>query len=165
MVTIKKENKPKNNNKKAIEVTKVKRPNNNKPVPVVVTNQKQKKKLKKKKSGKILNIILSLFMVLGILIMCAIMAFCGYIVLTAPSFEADKLYSKEATIIYDRNGNEYARLGSEQRELKTYEELPEVLIDAIVATEDGRFFQHNGFDVVTQQVLPVNSMIYICQYS
>ena len=26
-----------------------------------------------------------------------------------------------------------------------YDELPDVLVDAIVATEDARFFQHNGF--------------------
>ena len=25
--------------------------------------------------------------------------------------------------------------------------MPEVLIDAIIATEDSRFFQHNGFDL------------------
>ena len=34
----------------------------------------------------------------------------------------------------------------QKREKVTYEELPEVLIDAIIATEDSRFFQHNGFD-------------------
>ena len=32
------------------------------------------------------------------------------------------------------------------RDKVTYDELPEVLVDAIVATEDSRFFQHNGFD-------------------
>ena len=32
-------------------------------------------------------------------------------------------------------------------ELVTYEELPQVLVDAIVATEDSRFFQHNGLDI------------------
>ena len=32
------------------------------------------------------------------------------------------------------------------RDKITYDELPEVLVDAIVATEDSRFFQHNGFD-------------------
>lgn len=105
-------------------------------------------KAKKKNGSKILNTILSLLMLIGIVIMIAIMLFGGYIVLTAPEFDTDLLYNKEATIFYDKNGNEFARVGSEQRELKTYEELPQVLIDAIVATEDSRYFQHNGFDVV-----------------
>ena len=41
---------------------------------------------------------------------------------------------------------EYAKLGTEVRQKITYDELPQVLIDALIATEDSRFFQHNGFD-------------------
>lgn len=106
------------------------------------------KKKKKSKIGVVINVILSLLMLLGIAIMGLIIAFCAYIVISAPEFDTDKLYNKEATIFYDKNGDEILRAGSEQREIKTYDELPEVLIDAIVATEDSRFFQHNGFDVV-----------------
>lgn len=125
------------------ETTKSPRPNNNKPIALV-----KQTKPKKKRAGKILNVILSLLMVLGIGIMICIMVFCGYIVVSAPAFETDKLYNKEATIFYDANGNEFARVGAEQRDLVYYEDLPQVLIDAIVATEDSRYFQHNGFDVV-----------------
>ena len=34
------------------------------------------------------------------------------------------------------NNQEYAKLGSEMREKVKYEDLPEVLVDAIIATED-----------------------------
>ena len=112
----------------------------------IVKNDKPKKK--KKIGGKIINAILSLFMVLGIGIMICIIVFCGYIVINAPEFDTDKLYNKEASIFYDRNGEEIMRVGSEQRDPVTYDDLPQVLIDAIVATEDSRFFQHNGFDIV-----------------
>lgn len=108
----------------------------------------QVQKKKKKRSGFILNAILSFLMVIGIVIMCAILFFCGYIVLNAPDFNTDKLYSKDATIFLDRNGEEILRAGAEQREKVTYDDLPEVLVDAIVAAEDSRFFQHNGFDIV-----------------
>ncbi|MBR6820939.1 MAG: transglycosylase domain-containing protein [Bacilli bacterium] len=124
------------------ETPKSKRPNNNKPIVV------QKVKKKKGNVGKVINGILSFFMFFGIVGMIAVIAFCGYIVVSAPAFNTDLLYSNEASIFYDKNGDEYARVGAEQRELVYYEDLPEVLVDAIVATEDSRYFQHNGFDVV-----------------
>ncbi len=114
-------------------------------------NPNQPAKKKKKRSGKVLNTFLSLMMLVGIGIMSIIIVFCGYIVVTAPEFDTDKLYNKEASIFYYKDGDqwkEFARVGAEQRELKSYDELPEVLIDALVATEDARFFQHNGFDII-----------------
>ena len=67
------------------------------------------------------------------------------VVLNIPS-ETVKLNTAELTRLFDKDGNEIAKLGSEKREKVTYDELPEVLVDAIIATEDSRFFQHNGFD-------------------
>ena len=107
-----------------------------------------KKRKRKKRAKKILNFFLGLLMLAGIAVMLAMLAFCGYIVMSAPSFNTDLLYRKEATILYDKNGNEITKIGLEQRILVSYDDLPEVLIDAIVATEDARYFQHNGFDVV-----------------
>ncbi len=78
-------------------------------------------------------------MLLGIL-------FLAYVVIKAPKFDVNQLNEKEPSILYDIDGNEFERLGTEMREKVTYDELPEVLVDAIVATEDSRFFQHNGFD-------------------
>ena len=82
--------------------------------------------------------------ILGIL---AMGIFILIIINNAPEFDPEKLYQKEATVIYDSKGEIIAKLGSEKREKITFEELPEVLIDAIIATEDSRFFQHNGFDL------------------
>ncbi len=70
-----------------------------------------------------------------------------FIIFTAPEFDSENLYNKEATTIYYKDGTEMAKIGLEKRDLITYDELPEVLVDAIVATEDSRFFQHNGFDI------------------
>jgi len=72
--------------------------------------------------------------------------FCYYIVKSAPEFDTEKMFEKEASRLFDANGNIYATLGTEQRQKVKYDELPQVLIDAIIATEDSRFFQHNGFD-------------------
>lgn len=101
----------------------------------------------KPKQKKIVNTILIIILSLGILVMLAGIVFMIYIAISSnPKFDAEKLDSSEPTVLYDINGEEYAKLGSEMRDKVTYEQLPEVLVDAIIATEDSRFFQHNGFD-------------------
>ena len=84
---------------------------------------------------------------LGIIFVTGILVFALYIIITAPEFNRDKLYKKEPTIIYYADGSEMTRYGGENRVLVTYDDLPQVLVDAIVATEDSRFFQHTGLDV------------------
>ncbi len=67
------------------------------------------------------------------------------------AFEVERLYSGEASVIYDANGEVVYQYGSDEngkRENVTYDQLPQVLIDAVVAAEDSRFFEHNGFDTV-----------------
>lgn len=108
---------------------------------------KVKEKKKKSKKQKIIKILLITFLVLFILGLVAIGGFCYYIVSTAPKFDPKQLYHKEATILYDSENKIITKLGNEKRENITYDKLPEVLIDAIIATEDSRFFQHNGFDL------------------
>lgn len=110
------------------------------------TNMKSKinGEIKKKgKKGFIWEIIF------GFLIFCAsaVLIFVLYIIISAPNFDKNLLYKKEATIIYDKNGVEFARVGQENRELVEYKDLPQVYIDALIATEDSRFFQHNGLDI------------------
>ena len=73
------------------------------------------------------------------------LGFCYYIVKSAPEYNIDKMFEKEPSRIFDSGGKLIATLGAEQREKVTYDELPQVLVDAIIATEDSRFFQHNGF--------------------
>ncbi len=104
-----------------------------------VKNQKRKKKL--------LNAFLILFLFLGICGLAAFSAFMVYIKVEAdPKFKEEQLNTKEITILYDKDEKEFAKLGSEKREKIKYDQMPEVLVDAIVATEDSRYFQHNGFD-------------------
>lgn len=108
--------------------------------------ENKRKYQKKTKSGRFKNVILSFIMIVGILFVTCVLAFGLYIIFTAPDFDSQKLYNKEATVLYDRNGIELTRYGKENRVLVTYNDLPQVFVDALVATEDSRFFQHNGFD-------------------
>ena len=103
-----------------------------------------KQKYKKGSLGQKILIIFMLFM-----IFCLTMGiiFTLYIIINSPKFDTSYLYSKESSVLLDKNGNEFARLGTENRELVSYEDLPEVLLDAIIATEDSRYYQHNGVDL------------------
>ncbi len=103
------------------------------------------KEVKNKKNIK--GTILAIILALGIIGITAVLVFALYIIITAPEFNRDRLYSKEPTIIYYSDGSEMTRYGADNRVLVTYDDLPQVLVDAIVATEDSRFFQHTGLDV------------------
>lgn len=114
---------------------------------IIGTSMLLNKTKNQKKKRKIINIILIIFLTLGILALLAFSVFCIYIKIKAdPKFKVNNLNTAEISRMYDKDGNEFAKLGSEKREKISYEELPEVLIDAIISTEDSRFFQHNGFD-------------------
>jgi len=109
-----------------------------------------KKKVNKVKSTtkkSIWKTILSILLAIAIFIISICLVFALYIVLSSPDFEKKELYQTEPTILYDVNGNEFARVGSEDSTLITYDDIPEVLINSLVATEDSRFFQHNGLDL------------------
>ncbi len=101
---------------------------------------------KNRKRRRIKNVILITLLSLLIIGMILFGLFMVYITVTAPKFDETKLNTKELSIIYDKDENILAKIGAEKREKVKYDDLPEVLVDAIVATEDSRFFIHNGFD-------------------
>lgn len=103
------------------------------------SNKKGKKKLGKK--------ILLGFLIFFLLCIIAGIAFFIFIAVTAGKFDPDKLYSKEASTLLDSDGEVFAKLGTQMRQKIDYEDMSEELVNAIVATEDSRFFEHNGFDL------------------
>lgn len=88
-----------------------------------------------------LSIILLIF--LSMLVFCG---FCLYVYVNAPAFNKENLYKEESSNIYDSENNLIATIGSEKRQIIKYEDIPEVFLDALIATEDSRFYEHNGFD-------------------
>jgi len=138
-----KDNKNKNNKKRSNN--RGRGASNNKNIKSKNTNQS--KKIVKKKKRSFWKKILTFFLILGIIGVLAIAGFFAYIAITAPKFEEEAFNVQDQTVIYDIKGEIIAKLGTEKRESVSYDDLPQVLIDAIVATEDSRFYQHNGVDL------------------
>ena len=106
-----------------------------------------KRQTKKLNSKKIIQVV-------TMLILCLILVFAcifGYSVYKdTAAFDSKKLLSSGASVMYDSNGDIMYTYGSQEngtRKNVTYDDLPQVLVDAIVAAEDSRFFEHNGFDL------------------
>lgn len=51
------------------------------------------------------------------------------------------------TKVYSQDGQELARLFAEHREMVPLEQIPQALINATIAIEDSRFFEHRGVDL------------------
>ncbi|HFI0232065.1 TPA: penicillin-binding protein PBP1A [Streptococcus suis] len=72
----------------------------------------------------------------------------GYYILTAPKLTEESLTATVSSKIYDKNGSLIADLGAEKRSSAKTEEIPTDLVNAIVAIEDQRFFNHRRVDVI-----------------
>ncbi|CAG9609515.1 transglycosylase domain-containing protein [Pseudoneobacillus rhizosphaerae] len=54
----------------------------------------------------------------------------------------------QVTVIYDKDGNVASKISANKTESVTYEQIPQHMINAVVAIEDHRFFKHNGVDFI-----------------
>ena len=100
------------------------------------------------------------FRLIGLLYVLLILFICGFficggigvfyissILKDVPELDVSQFTSSESSRIYDQNGELIVDLGEHSRENVEFDELPQVVIDAFIAVEDSRFFEHNGFDL------------------
>ena len=67
---------------------------------------------------------------------------------TLPDVAALETYEPALmTVIFADDGSVAKEIGPEKRIIVTYDQIPEVLRNAIIATEDPRFFKHHGVDI------------------
>ncbi|MEO0398043.1 MAG: PBP1A family penicillin-binding protein [Pseudomonadota bacterium] len=88
---------------------------------------------------------------ISLLFVGAIAALYGMFIILAPEpperadlWAVNRLSS---VVIMDRNGQEIAARGARYGEAVTVDELPPYLVQAFLATEDRRFYQHHGVDL------------------
>ncbi|EON72436.1 transglycosylase domain-containing protein [Lysinibacillus sphaericus] len=70
----------------------------------------------------------------------------AYYASTAPELNEELLKDPVSSEFYDKNGEIFATIGAENRKYVKYKDIPEDMVNAILATEDVRFFQHHGMD-------------------
>ena len=76
----------------------------------------------------------------------AIFFLCVFWIYQAPAFDSKILDNNSRTIVYDVNNNEIAKLGNQVGENLETADIPQQMQDAILATEDNRFFEHGAVD-------------------
>ncbi|NBD23501.1 PBP1A family penicillin-binding protein [Paenibacillus glycinis] len=110
------------------------------------STREKKGKVKKKRNKR--KLAVWLFFTAAIAVVCGIIGYM-LIILNGERILADnqdKFILPEASTIYDDKGKEVVKLGA-NRENVDFAEIPELMRDAVIATEDQRFEKHSGIDL------------------
>ena len=114
---------------------------------------------KYRKSKKVFKIITSILLILFLIILAGVI----FIGIKVSDFVAKEIEScsdfvdvlasgalenlEYSTFVYDKDGNIIDTLhGNEDRIFVEYEDIPNSVIDAVIAIEDERYFEHKGID-------------------
>lgn len=108
---------------------------------------KPKNKGKKKGSGTFKRIFLILI-ALGIAGMILGAGAFAFMVKDTPKLDEKLLKDPISSQIYDMEGEFITDVGSENRDYVAYEDIPKLVEEAFLATEDVRFYKHNGMDLI-----------------
>lgn len=133
----------KNKSKKKI---KLKRAKVSKTEPKDSENKKTKKKGRAKKVFKILFFVFLALVVVGIGVVLGVL---NSIISETEQIDLAELKNLKLTsVVLDKDGNQIGKMSAgENRLIIDYEDLPQDLIDAVVAIEDERFWTHEGIDI------------------
>lgn len=114
-----------------------------------IKKQRQQQKKKKKQPGfKIwLKRIVLTIVLIGVLGFLGGAGLFAYYASSAPELNEELLKYPVSSEFYDINGELFATIGQESRKYVKFEDIPDEMVSAILATEDVRFFDHFGIDL------------------
>ncbi|MBD8014072.1 penicillin-binding protein 1A [Planococcus wigleyi] len=116
-----------------------------------IERQKKANNKKKKKSPVVLwmkRILMAIFAI-GIAGLVFGASLFAYYASSAPEIDEELLRDPISPTFYAADGEtEIPYITAENREYVNYEDIPKVMEDAILATEDNRFYKHSGIDVI-----------------
>ena len=107
-------------------------------------NAASKKKEKKKRRKKLIKKAIVFIFIAAIIIFAISLGVSAYNWKTI----SEDMFVNEHSIVIDKEGNEIAELGNEQKKIKTdISKMPQHLLDAYVSIEDERYYSHHGIDI------------------
>lgn len=112
------------------------------------TQQPIKEKTKNRINVHILTKILLVIVIIGMAGLLFGTGLFVYYASSAPKLDKALLKDPIASEIYDMNGELVTKVGVENRDYVEYEGIPDIVKDAVLATEDNRFFKHPGIDII-----------------
>ena len=96
--------------------------------------------------------ILKTAVVLVMMVVFAVGIYVGFIFIKAPAINTDDIYSQisQRSIMYDTDGNEIDSLyfSNGNRTVIKYKDIPQNMVNAVIAIEDHKFWTHNGFNFI-----------------
>ena len=123
----------------ASETKEVQQPNKQKKVP----HNKAQKRLKRQ---RIIAYILIVCVTIGVIGSGGIVAFALNAWAKSPDMYVEDFSVQNSTQIFDAEMGTMASIGYKSVDNIEYEDLPQSVVDAFLAVEDSRFFEHNGVD-------------------
>ncbi|KZD32239.1 Multimodular transpeptidase-transglycosylase [Bacillus cereus] len=108
-------------------------------------NEKLNTKKNKKQTSFFRKLLIGC-LVLGTLGLIGVATTFFILIKDAPILEKSKLINPLSAKIYDKDGKLIYEYGKEKRTNITYNQLPKLIENAFLATEDARFYDHSGVD-------------------
>lgn len=116
---------------------------------IVAKSKKKAKKGKKRESKQRLKNRRRIIKILAVLVI-TFLIYLLYCAATLPDInEAVSRTRQPSTTIISENGNEITTFGSVYSEVIAVKDLPQYVPDAVISTEDRRFYSHFGFDAIS----------------
>lgn len=101
---------------------------------------------KKTKSKNLFKKLILLIFIIGIAGLAVGAGTFAWYVKDTPKLDKKALIDPVSSEIIDMNGDVYTTLGVEKRDYIDFDHIPDHVKDAILATEDVRFYKHGGID-------------------
>jgi penicillin-binding protein 1A len=109
--------------------------------------QKNNKKPRKRARRFILSLLV-VFLIMGLSAAAVTYKIVSGYLADVPDFDPEVLVPSATSFVFDKNGTEVTPLmGDINRVVIPLDQIPQHMINAVIAIEDDRFYDHNGFDL------------------